>query len=167
MNQTAIVACTPSGVIGLRGAMPWQLSSDLRRFKSLTMGGTMVMGRKTFDSIGKPLPGRETIVLSRSGRAPADHLHWADSIETVMATADALARPVFIVGGAEIYKLFFPFCKEIWLTRVWSDVKGDTRITLPLDEFRLFERTRHPQTPRDSVPTDFERWLRKKSVPKT
>ncbi|NND99029.1 MAG: hypothetical protein HKN47_17065, partial [Pirellulaceae bacterium] len=62
-NLTAIVAVTPSGVIGLDGDMPWQLSSDLRRFKKLTMGGVLIMGRKTFDSIGRPLPGRRTVVI--------------------------------------------------------------------------------------------------------
>jgi len=170
----AIIACTPSGVIGLNGGMPWKLGSDLRRFKSLTMGGTLIMGRKTFDSIGKPLPGRESIVLSRSAPAPGiqishlpvPHLHWAESVEQVNSVAKSLARPAYVVGGAEIYKLFFPFCSEIWLTRVWSAVRGDTRIELPLDDFALLEQSRHPQTDRDSVPTTFQKWRRKNSVPK-
>ena len=165
----AIIACTPSGVIGLDGGMPWKLGSDLRRFKSLTMGGTLIMGRKTFDSIGKPLPGRESIVLTRS--VPAQntmvaHLHWAESLERVNSIAKSLAKPAYVVGGAEIYKLFFPFCCEIWLTRVWSAVQGDTQITLPLEDFALLEQSRHPQTDRDSVPTTFEKWQRKNSVPK-
>jgi dihydrofolate reductase len=164
----AIVACTPSGVIGLNGAMPWKLASDLRRFKSMTMGGTLVMGRKTYDSIGKPLPGRETIVLSRSASQgeKAEHLHWFDSAEAVLLLANELGKPVYIVGGAEIYKIFFPLCDEIWLTRVWSSVQGDTRIQLPLGDFTVFEQSRHPQTARDSVPTEFQKLRRKNSVPK-
>lgn len=148
--------------------MPWKLGSDLRRFKSMTMGGTLVMGRKTYDSIGKPLPGRETIVLSRSASNTdqVDHLHWANSVEAVLKLANDFKRPIFIVGGAEIYKLFFPFCEEIWLTRVWSNVEGDTRIELPFAEFIVFEQSRHPQTDRDSVPTEFQKWRRKISVPK-
>ncbi len=164
----AIIACTPSGVIGLDGGMPWKLGSDLRRFKSLTMGGTLIMGRKTFDSIGKPLPGRETIVLTRAAPdlPPAPHLQWVTTVEQVNAVARELDRPTFVVGGAEIYKLFFPFCDEIWLTRVWSAVQGDTRIELPLDDFALLETSRHPQTERDSVPSEFQKWRRKNSVPK-
>jgi len=175
----AIIACTPAGVIGLDGGMPWKLGSDLRRFKSLTMGGTLIMGRKTFDSIGKPLPGRESIVLSRSAPAPGmqiphlpvphlpvPHLHWAESLAHVNSVAKSLARPAYVVGGAEIYKLFFPYCTEIWLTQVWSAVRGDTRIDLPLDDFALLEQSRHPQTDRDSVPTTFQKWRRKNSVPK-
>lgn len=148
--------------------MPWKLGSDLRRFKSMTMGGTLVMGRKTYDSIGKPLPGRETIVLSRSASNTdqVDHLHWANSVEAVLKLANDFKRTIFFVGGAEIYKLFFPFCEEIWLTRVWSNVAGDTRIELPFAEFTVFEQSRHPQTDRDSVPTEFQKWRRKISVPK-
>lgn len=167
-NLTAVVASTPSGVIGLNGTMPWKLSSDLRRFKEMTMGGTLVMGRITYDSIGKPLPGRETIVLSRSPR-PADlsaAVHWATDREEAMTIANRLDRPTFIVGGAEIYGLFFAQCDEIWLTRVWSDVEGDTRIEIPLENFDLVETSRHPQTARDTAPTEFQRWRRKNSVPK-
>jgi len=164
----AIVACTPSGVIGLNGGMPWKLGSDLRRFKTLTIGGTLVMGRKTYDSIGKPLPGRETVVLSRTPPPgdSAEHLHWGNSVDSVMQLIASLDRPAFIVGGAEIYEIFFPRCEEIWLTRVWSNVQGDTRIDLPLEEFSVFEQSRHAQTDRDSVPTEFQKWRRKNFVPK-
>jgi dihydrofolate reductase len=184
ISLTAIVACTPSGVIGLGGSMPWTLSSDLRRFKSLTMGGTLIMGRKTYDSIGKPLPGRETIVLSRRGQDATQTtdevagvvdsevdsvpgLHRVNNVEQAIAVAGALARPAYVVGGAEIYRLFFAYCDQIWLTRVWSSVEGDTRIDLPLQEFSLLEQSRHPQGERDSAPTEFQKWQRKNSVPKS
>ncbi|MGV3485579.1 MAG: dihydrofolate reductase [Planctomycetaceae bacterium] len=169
---TAVVACTPGGVIGRDGGMPWRLKSDLQRFKKMTMGGTLVMGRKTFDTIGRPLPGRETIVLTRAaalGSAAAEaipHLHWADRPDRAIELARQLAKPVFVVGGAEIYRIFWPQCDEIWLTRVLSDVSGDTHIELPLDEFELVESTNHRQTAEDSAATEFQRWRRKKSVPK-
>ena len=165
---TAVVACTDSGVIGLDGGMPWKLSSDLQRFKSITMGGTLIMGRKTFESIGKPLPGRQTIVLSRSTSPVADdaQLHWACDRQKALAEAERLGRPIFVVGGAEIYRMLFGDCTEIHITKVLSSVKGDTRIKIPLENFELIERSRHPQTAKDSVPTEFQRWRRKNSVPK-
>jgi len=164
----AIVACTPSGVIGLGGAMPWKLTTDLRRFKSLTMGGTLVMGRKTYDSIGKPLPGRETIVLSRTPpeTLPVERLHYALSVENAFEIAETLAQSIYVVGGAEIYKLFSDRIDQWWVTRVFSNVAGDTRIDLDLRQFALIEQSRHPQTARDSVPTEFQKWIKKNSVPK-
>lgn len=169
MNRiTAVVACTDSGVIGLDGGMPWKLSSDLQRFKSITMGGTLIMGRKTFESIGKPLPGRQTIVLSRSKSPVSDDakLHWACDRPKALAEAERLGRPTFVVGGAEIYRMLFDSCTDIHITRVLSLVSGDTRIQIPLQNFELIELSRYPQTAKDSVPTEFQRWRRKNSVPK-
>lgn len=133
------------------------------------MGGTLVMGRRTFESIGRPLPGRETIVLTRSssGERPASGLHWASHPQQALKITEQLAKPTFIVGGAEVYKIFLPMCDEIWLTRVFREVGGDTRVELPLAEFELLESTNYPETDRDSSPTAFERWIRKKSVPKS
>ena len=171
LRIAAVVACTPSGVIGLDGGMPWKLSSDLQRFKAITMGGTLVMGRKTFESIGKALPGRQTIVLSRATRpdapdAPDANLHWASDKQQAIAEAERLGNPTFIVGGAEIYRTFFDTCTEIYLTEVLSSVSGDTRIEIQLENFELVELSRHPQTAKDSAPTVFQRWQRKNSVPK-
>ncbi len=159
MELTAIVAATPTGVIGRDGEMPWQLSTDLRRFKRLTMGGTLIMGRKTYESIGRPLPGRETVVLTRNP-------HWhADGVQLCREPAKIVdcvppARPVFVVGGAEIYRLLLPQCQHLWLTLVWSQTAGDTRIELPREAFRLVARQRIPQGPRDSAPSEFQIWRR-------
>jgi dihydrofolate reductase len=163
---TMVVAATAGGVIGHDGAMPWRLSSDLVRFKKLTMGGALIMGRKTFDSIGRPLPGRETIVLTRQPDWSHAGVRRAASPAEAMAQLDDLAITGYVVGGAEIYRLMFPQVGRIWLTRVWSATAGDTRIELPLEEFRLVEVSRLPQTARDSVPTELQKWVRKKSVPK-
>ncbi len=167
-SLVAVVACTPGGVIGLDGAMPWKLSSDLRRFKTLTMGGTLVMGRKTFASIGRPLPGRQTIVLTRNPlQASQAPLFWVTDVQAALQLSIELARPTYVVGGAEIYRLFFPHCDEIWLTRVLADVSGDTRIDLPLAEFSLLESTTVPISDSDDFATEFQKWRRgKNSVPK-
>ena len=164
-NLTAVVAVTSSGVIGLDGDMPWRLSSDLRRFKKMTMGGILVMGRKTFDSIGKPLPGRQTVVITRN---PDWHHEGVTSALTVDAAVAATidsggARPAFVVGGAEIYRLMLPQCRKIFLTRVWSNVVGDTNLEIDLSEFRISERTRLPATARDDVPTEFQKMIRQNS----
>ncbi len=157
-NLTAVVAVTPSGVIGLDGDMPWRLGSDLRRFKKLTMGGVLIMGRKTFDSIGRPLPGRQTVVITRNPQ-------WSfQGTTAVTSCADAVAavgsKPAFVVGGAQIYDLMLPFCDQILLTRVWSGVVGDTILDLDWSGFRVVERTRLPATAKDSVPTEFLRMVR-------
>lgn len=152
---TAVVAATPSGVIGDDQDMPWRLSSDLKRFKKATMGGALIMGRKTFESIGRVLPGRQTIVLTRQG-------HWQfPGTQTASGKSEAIAlaadRRIFVVGGGQIYQQWFPLCTELWWTRVWANVSGDTRVDLPLDEFELVSQTSFPVTAKDDYPTD---WLR-------
>lgn len=163
---TMVLAATPTGVIGDRGSMPWHLRSDLQRFKQLTLGGTLIMGRKTFDSIGRPLPGRQSIVITRQADWQHAGVHRADSAAGALDLLDQLGRPGYVVGGAEIYQLLQGWTERIWLTRVWSTIAGDTRVELPLQDFRLVETARLPQTAFDSIPTELQKWVRKKSVPK-
>ena len=167
----AIVAMTPSGVIGRDGDMPWRLSSDLKRFKRLTMGGTLIMGRRTFESIGRPLPGRTTIVVTRQDAFSADGVLRAPSPDTAVTMAtEAMVKPpadrnesesmpgrgrLFVVGGAEIYRQLIPRCQEIFLTRVWSSVTGDTSIESDWSDFQIKQVSRFPATERDDVPTEF------------
>lgn len=141
--------------------MPWQLSTDLKRFKRLTMGGTLIMGRKTYDSIGRPLPGRRTIVLTRDSSWRADGVNAFTDREAAEESLGPHQR-AFVVGGAEIYRLWLPRCDQLLLTRVWSQTDGDTGIELPLGEFQLLMQQRLPQTARDSVPSEFEIWMRKR-----
>lgn len=156
---TAIVAATADQVIGLDGDMPWRLSSDLRRFKSLTMGGVLIMGRKTFDSIGRPLPGRRTIVLTRNPDWSAEGVEVAsDPDSAIRIIGDDRA---FVVGGAEIYRLMLPLCQQICLTRVWSQVAGDTSLDLDWSSFTIRSRMRIPAGPRDDVPTEYQVWSRR------
>ncbi|WP_153557590.1 dihydrofolate reductase [Roseimaritima sediminicola] len=161
MGIAAIVAATATGVIGRDGDMPWRLSSDLRRFKQLTMGCPIVMGRKTYDSIGRPLPGRETIVVTRNPSWRADGVVTASPQQ---ALEHCRAQPEsFVVGGAEIYRLMLPACETIYLTRVWSEVGGDTVLDLErfLESFRKTFVQSFPPSARDSVPTEFQIWRRK------
>jgi len=153
---TIVVASTPKGIIGDDGAMPWRLGSDLARFKKMTMGGTLVMGRRTFDSIGRPLPGRQTVVITRQPDWHHEGVHTASSAIDAITKVNAIGKPGFIVGGG-----------EIWLTVVWSPTTGDTRVDIPLDDYRLVEVSRYPQTGRDSTSTELQKWVKKKSVPKT
>ncbi len=158
---TAVVAMTPSGVIGRDGDMPWRLSSDLRRFKRLTMGGVLIMGRRTYDSIGRPLPGRSTIVITRSPQWSAEGVQRAGSPQ--QAVALARSGRAFVVGGAEIYRQLLPQCGQLWLTRVWSGVQGDTRLEIDLNSFEITELTRIPASARDDVPSEFLRMIRRNS----
>lgn len=158
---TAVVAMTSQGVIGRDGDMPWRLSSDLRRFKRRTMGGTLIMGRKTFDSIGRPLPGRRTLVLTRESGWHRDGVERAGSIE------EAIERigpdPAYVVGGAEIYRQLLPRCRQLWLTQVWSQTGGDTTLEIDLGPFKLASACRIPAGPRDDVPTEFLTFLRQQT----
>ena len=161
---TAVVAMTPTGVIGLNGDMPWRLSSDLRRFKRLTMGGVLIMGRRTYDSIGRPLPGRRTIVVTRNTEWSSEGVDSASNPEKALEMAGQ--DRCFVVGGAEIYRQMLPYCHELWLTRVWSTVEGDTKLSIDLSEFRVIEQTRIPASARDDVPTEFLRMIRQNSCKK-
>ena len=165
LELTAIVAMTHHGVIGDRGDMPWRLSSDLRRFKRLTLGGTLLMGRRTYESIGRPLPGRRTIVITRN---PQWHARGVDTAVSPEAALDMLTAnvPAFVVGGAEIYRQMLPYCRAIWQTRVWSNVEGDTRLELDLSGFYLLEHLRQPASVRDDVPTELFRWVRCPAAPR-
>lgn len=119
----AIAAMSENRVIGKEGDMPWNLPEDFKWFKRATMGGIMIMGRKTYESIGKPLPGRETYVLSRQsldipGVTNITDIRVIQNIDT--------DKTVWIAGGAEIYRQTLDYCDEVLLTRVHRQCEGDT-----------------------------------------
>ncbi len=150
---TAIIAMTPNGVIGHEGGMPWHLRTDLRRFKELTMGGVLIMGRKTYESIGRPLPGRQTIVVTRDP-------HWsAAGVLVVSSPQQALERVGdrvgFVVGGAEIYRQLMPCCDRLMLTRVLTKLTGDTVLDLDLSGFEVLQKMEFPASAADQYPTEF------------
>ena len=126
---TLIVARASNGVIGRDGTLPWRISADLKRFKALTMGSAMIMGRRTFDSLPGVLPGRRHIVLTRDRDWSAEGAEVAHSVEEALALAGE--TPVSIIGGAEIFELFLPFADRIELTEVSGDIQGDTTMPDP------------------------------------
>ncbi|WP_428409915.1 dihydrofolate reductase [Hyphococcus sp.] len=125
-----VVAVARNGVIGAHNDLPWKISDDLKLFKKLTMGKPMILGRKNFDAIGRPLPGRDSIVVTRSPDFMAEGVFIARTIEGAIILAKALAEErgadeISIVGGAEIYAQTLARTQRIYLTRVEADVEGD------------------------------------------
>ena len=118
----AIAAMSPQRVIGSAGTIPWHISEDLRFFKRTTLGHAIVMGRKTYESLGKPLPGRENLVVSRT--ATLEGVRVFRSLSEIEEPTDG--RQLYVIGGAELYAALLPRCSEILLTRASIDVAGDT-----------------------------------------
>jgi dihydrofolate reductase len=119
----AIAAMSENRVIGAGGKIPWHLPEDFRWFKHKTMGGTLIMGRKTFESIGKPLAGRETVVVSRTSTTPGTHA--CHDIALLDRTLSSLPEPYWICGGSEIYRQLIDKCLVLYLTQVKRTVDGD------------------------------------------
>ncbi len=124
---SVIVAVADNGVIGRNNALPWHLPEDLRYFKRVTMGKPIVMGRKTFESIGRPLPGRTNIVISRDPAFAAAGVEAATSLDAALQLAESAAgvREVVVIGGAEIYALAIPRADRLYVTRVHAEPEGD------------------------------------------
>lgn len=119
-----VVALSSNGVIGRDGGLPWHVPEDLRRVKALTMGHTLIMGRRTFESIGRPLPGRRTVVVSRTF-VPPDGVHCASTLQAALELASTDTMP-FLFGGAAIYAEGLPLVTHMYLTRIDRVVQGDT-----------------------------------------
>ena len=124
MNLVIIAALAPDGTIGHQGRLPWHLREDLQHFKSVTMGHAILMGRKTHDSIGKPLPGRRNIVLTRG--AAISGVECFPSLDAALKTCADTAT-VFIIGGAEVYRQALPLADKLLLTEVHAAHTGDTK----------------------------------------
>jgi dihydrofolate reductase len=137
-----VAAVAANGTIGAEGAMPWHIPADLRRFKSLTMGMPMVMGRKTFDSLPGVLPGRRHIVLTRDKSWQAEGAEVAHSVEEALVLANA--PHIAVIGGAQIYAQALPLAGRIDLTEIAAEFPGDT-VMPPLGEgWRETFRENHP-----------------------
>ena len=132
----AIAAMAENRVIGFENTIPWYLPEDFKWFKNATLGHTLLMGRKTFESIGRPLPGRQTIILSRQqfSAQGTTCIHSLEDIES--ASKNPL---IWIAGGSEIYKLLLPKCSDLYLTRVHLSPKGDTFFPEFETQFQLKE----------------------------
>lgn len=170
MTISLLVAMSDAGVIGRNGQLPWRLSADLRRFRRLTTGHAIVMGRKTFESIGRPLPERMNIVVTRQRDfSPPAGVVVTHDIDAALKIAREM-RPVgrgnagvpghddevFVVGGAEIYRQTLGMADRIYLTLVHADVAGDARFDAPNPvEWREVERTNHPADDKNEYPYSF------------
>jgi len=134
MFLIALAAISKDGVIGLNGKTPWHYPEDLKRFKAETTGQTVIMGRKTFDSIGKPLPNRKNIVLSHTRVFAA--VDWVNSLGDLFTKlAYVKSERAYVIGGAEIYRQLLPFCHKLSLTHVPDDVQGDAFFPEYKDKF--------------------------------
>ncbi len=157
---TILVAASENGVIGRQGQMPWRLSSDLKRFRRLTMGHAIIMGRKTFESIGRPLPGRQTIVLTRN-------LDWKhDGVQVAQTPMEALSlvpssSAVFVVGGGEVYSQFLPWTSRIELTLVKATLDGDAYFFIPPIGWQMVASEPMLKTDKDDFECDFQTWIRR------
>lgn len=154
LDITLVVARARNGVIGNKGALPWHLPADLKRFKAITIGKPVVMGRKTFESIGKPLPGRQNIVLTRQPGWTAQGVTVVPNLAEAIAAAGLDPRVrghIMIIGGAEIYALALPIATRVELTEVDAEPEGDT-ILPPFDPARWAEVARETHAAQGDTP---------------
>ncbi len=143
MKLSIIVAMAANGVIGRNNELPWHLPADLQHFKQTTMGKPILMGRKTFESIGRPLPGRTNIVITRDDSYTAQGCVVVTSIEDALKAA-AGHDEVMVIGGAELYRQVLPEAKTIYLTRIHESFEGDTRFPeIRNTEWHQVERVDH------------------------
>jgi dihydrofolate reductase len=155
LRISLVVATDLNGVIGRDNRLPWHLPADLARFKSITMGKPMIMGRRTWESIGRPLPGRRSIVLTRRRDFEAEGASVAHTLEEALALA-APADEVMVVGGADVFGAFLARADRIYWTEVLTRVDGDVRFpALDLAAWREIERHEHAADDRNAFPTRF------------
>jgi dihydrofolate reductase len=162
-----VAAVAANGVIGANNGMPWHLPEDLKHFKALTLGHPVIMGRKTFDSIlatlGKPLPGRENIVVSRQAGLEIEGASIASSIEGALAFC--IGEPVvFVIGGGEIYKAALPLADGLVMTEIRKDFAGDTKFP-DYDRSAFRETQRKPQVSANGLAFDFVLYERQSATP--
>jgi dihydrofolate reductase len=157
MQISIIVAVSTNGVIGKDNQLIWRLPDDLKRFKSLSLGHPIIMGRKTYESIGKPLPGRTSIVITRNPEFFSEGIVVATSLGDAMEKARLTGTPeTFIIGGGNIYEQALPVSHKIYLTEVHTEIEGDTFFHLdnPTD-WQENVRVHHPADDRHAVSFDF------------
>lgn len=159
MKITVVVAVAQNGVIGRDGQLPWRLPADLQHFKAVTLGKPILMGRKTWVSIGRPLPGRRNLVVTRDAEFRADGAEVFTSVEAALA-AVADEPEVMVIGGAEVYRAVLPRAQCLQLTRVLSRPVGTTYFpTLGVD-WRKVSETRRPADEANPCDLIFEVWQR-------
>lgn len=159
-SATSIVARSyPDHIIGIENELPWHLGTDLRHFRRRTEGHAIIMGRKTFESIGRPLPKRENIVLSRSPIENRGGVKWARDVETALLMADVYSicnfkKQFFVIGGENIYSVFMNYINKVYLTEVFSRVNGDAKFDWEFEreEWRYYKEREFPKSDIDDHP---------------
>jgi dihydrofolate reductase len=154
MPISLIAAVARNGTIGRGGRLPWRLPADLARFKQLTLGHTVLMGRRTWESLGKPLAGRRNVVLTHDVSFAAPGCDVVHSVEEGRALA--AGGELFVIGGRALYAAFMPLAGRLFITHVDTDVAGDT-VFPPIDpeQWRLIEETPGMVDPRNPLPHRF------------
>lgn len=166
MQLSIVVAVAENGVIGRDGQLPWHLSADLRRFKRLTMDHAILMGRRTWESIGRALPGRTLVVISRQ----TDYQPGHEGVFVVANLDEALSQArkfasnsdeAFIIGGARIYEMSLPRADRLFVTRIHAHVEGDAHFPkVDWSQWRLASEERHEADDNNDYAHTFQTWLR-------
>ncbi|MBP6750636.1 MAG: dihydrofolate reductase [Xanthomonadaceae bacterium] len=161
-----IAALDRNRAIGRDNAMPWHLSDDLKRFKALTLGKPVLMGRKTAESLGRALPGRRNLVLTRSGRAPFAGMEAVATLDDARAIAKADdAAELCVIGGGELYALALPFATRMHLTYVETTIEGGDAFfpAFDADDWRVLAREAHPMDAKHAFAFEFVDYVRVRS----
>ena len=153
MSLSLIVAMASNRTIGINNTLPWRIPEDLKRFKALTMGHHMIMGRKTYDSIGKPLPGRTTVIVTRNPELKVEGCIVVNSLQAALAACAGDAE-VFVVGGAELYAQALPLADTLYLTEIRKDVIGDVYFP-EFDMNNWHEASREQRSQGEPQPLDY------------
>ena len=161
MIMSLVVAMTENRVIGQNNTIPWHLPDDLKFFKRITMGKPIVMGRNTYESIGKPLPGRDNIVITRNPDYQVDGVHVVSSVQEAVELAGQLTAPdleaeMMVIGGQQIFELTLPIADRIYLTELHTKIPGDVFFPkFPHDQWQEIARENRPATPENPFSYSF------------
>lgn len=155
-----ICALAQNRAIGLNNQLPWHLPNDLQFFKRTTLGKAIIMGRKTYESIGKPLPGRRNIVITRQAHFAPAGVVVAHSLEDALQQADT--ETAFVIGGGQLYAQALPLAQQLYLTQVHTQLDGDTFFPeINLQHWQCLSQEHHPQDDRHAYAMDFQLWQRR------
>jgi dihydrofolate reductase len=153
-----VVAMTDNRVIGRNNTMPWHLPADLAYFKKITLGHPILMGRRTWDSIGRPLPGRRNLVLSFQKDLKLEGAEVFNSLEQALATC---SDQVFVIGGADLFQHCLPMAQKLHITQIHATLEGDTFFPeVDLTGWREIERIEHPRDEKNAYDLTFSTWVR-------
>lgn len=154
-NIAMVVAISENNAIGKDNQLLWHLPADLKHFKNITSGHTIIMGRKTYDSIGKPLPNRRNIVITRQNNLEIAGVEVVNSLDDALARCKDVAE-VYVIGGAEIFNQALPLCSKIYLTRVHQHYEADTFFPkLSFEDWKETEKIDHLPDEKNTIPYSF------------